>query len=1250
MSAEASVEAVAPSLNLTPEEKRAYGQLFRQADTGNAGIVTGEVAVNFFDKTKLDSRVLGEIWQIADKENRGFLTPAGFGIVLRLIGHAQAGREPTAALALEPAPLPRFDGFVTSQPTGPQAPPAPIQAQGTGGQLRIPPLTPDKVAQYSGLFERQPLQNGTLPGDQAKQIFEKSGLPNEVLGRIWMLADTEQRGALVQAEFIIAMHLLTSLKTGSLRALPNVLPAPLYEAATRHGSVALRQSPQTTGIPAIPRQMSGSSQPRTGSPLGRPPIGPQGTGQNGGDWLVTPADKAKFDQIFGDLDRGNKGYITGEEAVPFFSQSNLPEDSLAQIWDLSDILSRGQLGRDEFAVAMYLIRQLRGNRSNTLPTALPQSLIPPSLRNRSQNIASAFDPPAPAAPAPPQHKSAMDDLFGLDSTAPSPIPAPAFNEPQPTGGSTASDPFAGGAPSSPIRPATSNNTFKPFVPSSSFGRGLTHHGTGDSTPSSSQLPTQSGGDDLLGDNDPEISKKLTSESTELANLSNQITSLSKQMQDTQAKRTVTQNELGAANSQKQNFEQRLSQLRTLYEKEVADTRALEEQLRNARSDTKKLQGECLTLEGTYSDIQTQHQQVLAALQADQQENGNLRERIRVVNGEIAQLKPQIEKLKSEARQQKGLVAINKKQLSTTESERDKLKSEAEELTKSNEEASRQVSAGSPASPSAKIASPALSTASGNNPFFNRTASTDIMGTFASPPPRNFSETTFDDVFGPSEPPARSSASPPPPTSFKTFPPETSAGSVGSAATPPASSPKVSRAATLTNDPPAPPESRQINSSFLPFPEAPESLTSSRQVSPPASRAEGSGSESTYPPFPTGNTQPPVTTKVEPADEEDEKKDPPTASAAAATTVVNAPDGAVESAKTSDPFGNMDQAKAKEDFDNAFAAFSSSKSQDAWKEKSGEEAPKARSAFSAEFPPISSLERDDYSDSDSENGGFEDDFAPASSAQKKAAETKPALPGSFPSETAFADVGSSAPPKEPVDKSATEPSSSTATITNPNTTTTGTHQSTVDDIFGSAATGEAPSTQQAVPSKPPAKGTYDDLSDFEGLEDAKEGSADDDFANISRSGLDDFNPMFDNSPPASQAKSESTAFGNESSFDFISANSAAGASAAGSGTQPKAGDNNDWDAIFSSLDSPSAAAAVPAANNESGKVDSSNNNSGNLSVDRPGIGRALTEEGHHDDPILKDLISMGYQRSAALSALEKYDYNLERAANYLASQS
>lgn len=48
-------------LNLTPEEKRVFGELFRQADTEQMGVVTGEVAVKFFERTKLPPQILGEV-------------------------------------------------------------------------------------------------------------------------------------------------------------------------------------------------------------------------------------------------------------------------------------------------------------------------------------------------------------------------------------------------------------------------------------------------------------------------------------------------------------------------------------------------------------------------------------------------------------------------------------------------------------------------------------------------------------------------------------------------------------------------------------------------------------------------------------------------------------------------------------------------------------------------------------------------------------------------------------------------------------------------------------------------------------------------------------------------------------------------------------------------------------------------------------------------------------------------------------
>ena len=50
-----------PNLHLSPEERRLFGQLFSAADSEKIGVVTGEVAVKFFEKTRLPPDVLGEV-------------------------------------------------------------------------------------------------------------------------------------------------------------------------------------------------------------------------------------------------------------------------------------------------------------------------------------------------------------------------------------------------------------------------------------------------------------------------------------------------------------------------------------------------------------------------------------------------------------------------------------------------------------------------------------------------------------------------------------------------------------------------------------------------------------------------------------------------------------------------------------------------------------------------------------------------------------------------------------------------------------------------------------------------------------------------------------------------------------------------------------------------------------------------------------------------------------------------------------
>ncbi|KAL8727142.1 MAG: hypothetical protein Q9166_006238 [cf. Caloplaca sp. 2 TL-2023] len=1069
-----------PNLNLSPEERRYFGQLFTAADTDKIGVVTGEVAVKFFEKTRLPPATLGEqIWQIADPENRGLLTPAGFGIVLRLIGYAQAGRPISSQQALKPgAPLPRFDGIPFPVGSQGNTGPTPLQPQNSG-PIRVPPLTQDKVAQFSSLFEESGAHGGTLSGDGAKQIFERAQLPNEVLGRIWNLADTEQKGALGLTEFIIAMHLLTSYKNGSMRALPQILPAGLYEAASRQGiprqATGSRQVSDAVGPPpAIPRQFSGASYQQPSSPVTRQPFAQTQRPETptGEQWAVSPQDKATFDQIFSTVDTTNRGFITGDQAVSFFSNSRLPEEALAQIWDLSDINSEGQLNKEEFAVAMYLIRQQRSKTAgrDVLPQTLPPSLVPPSLVPPSMRRQA----PQPAQPTAPTFdnaanisapKSAAEDLFGLDAVS-SPAPRP----PESASDSslyTASPPRTTASPRVPQQSQPSS-VFKPFIPSSSFGQTImTPQGTGTSSstsPAQPRAPPQprqpSTADDLLGDNDPEISKKLTNESSELANLSNQVSTLTGQMQDVKGKRASTEQDLSRAQNSKRDFETRLAGLRSAYEQEVRDVKALEGRLSTSRNEVRKLQSDMAMLEGAQQDLQNQRQQVAAALEADQKENASLKERIRQANLVINELKPHVEKLRSDARQQKGLVAINKKQLATVENERDKAGSELEEASKEHADAASELEASKRALESRpdvrsppNVASPAASTSS-MNPFFRRQSTEPASKGVGSPfTPANVaspSQNAFDSFFGPSfgaQPPV------PPPASFQAASASNARDAPGpnvtsgqsellsdglDVPTPSGSPPPSTFDSTpqIAGEPPAPPQSRQITSSFLPFGKTLErsgSDSSSVRANPPASRMGESNGLSTptdrnislSEPAP-GIAQPPSTSpslkpdtlggqgaasstqqQLPSPNDNVLNPEPPQqgdlfgqASAArdmpggfpSDTTPPLTPDGKKSNLQGDSytPSGLRTEiqhnggkgpstASPREDFDAAFQDFGNHNEASSQSDQTGTlraldgvRAPKTQ----GEFPPIQEFRADDESDSSSDRG-FEDDFTAAS---------------------------------------------------------------------------------------------------------------------------------------------------------------------------------------------------------------------------------------------------------------------------------
>ncbi|KAI7506393.1 UDP-glucose 4-epimerase [Hortaea werneckii] len=1281
-------------------------------------------------------------------------------------------------------------------------------------RTKVPPLDAGKVQQYSGLFERSGAQNGLLDGGTAKSIFERAGLPNETLGRIWMLCDREQRGALDQTEFIIAMHLLTSTKMRAMTALPSALPPGLYEAASRRGAPAA--PPGRPGGPpqAIPPQFTGGSTgapPRTQSPMTRAPgygtpppqaaAQPMAAQSTGGSvpWLVTQQEKTKYDQFFATIDTQNTGIINGEQAVRFFSDSRLPEDTLASIWDLADINSEGQLNRDEFAVAMYLIRQQRSTNPPPLPAFLPPALVPPSMRQQQQSqqsTAPTFDNAANQSNLP---KSATEDLFGLDEPSPpqpqQAQPAQPFQpalQPQETGTSVSRDPFAGSAPASPSsprnlqspqqQPGGQSTMFKPFTPTSAFGASLAQQNTGGSATSSQGAQGQARGafpqqpqpshlqqastanDDLLGDSEAqgEESSKMTNETMELANMSSQIGNLRNQMESTQQKKATSQADLSATQKQKQDLEQRLQQFRAQYETEVRTVKELETQLVSSRESTKKLSQELAMLEGTYQDLSTQHASIAQQLQTDQAENANLKQRISAVNAEVGRLKPEIEKMKMDARQQRGMVSINKKQLATNEVHlllkkllglarlhlvRTRLRKAVNKLR-------------------VHLPHPEVAwLAPGTDGSLDRGLSPQPTGgSTASGGPN---PSAFDALFGPSAAfaptgQAGSRTGTPPATSFigRSIPPSSAAGQSASSVgepTPSATPPPGEQMRDGPNQgeqiPPPPPTERQFTPGQLPITALTDRTREDTEVAstaamPPESRAGGADTPGEQGPMPGafGAEREPT-----PAPE-------------------NVP-GAFPGEDGAQPVSTHATGQSsKDDFDSAFAGFGEgANDKDAGADPFAEAGDSAQSqqkhsrGFSTEFPPIRNLEPedDDSSDDDSEDGNSgaganddsnsavasgaaagvaagagaagvssmlapdgtmsgrpgvqsvpsnasslpefdnaakqpsppayeqSDDAAHGGSGERTSSNqfppqyggllpsredpTSPPPPDGEPPEEAVAEakeVTSPAPAAEPQQPQQQGLAPQTPSTTDVFHDANSRPMSSVTD----AATPEQ--TTQTAPAQPPAqqKNAFDDFDDFDDLSEAKEADKSEELGFGSQSQTDEFNPAFD-SPAASMTNTMTSSHQtpNPSNRGMDSSNSFSGFGAAASSSSPfdsssssaQNTSSNDWDAIFSGLDnsknidtslggSDDPWGAAPATNGTAEKTPTASSPVSTVKAPAPTSGHqnpggALSPGTEHDDPFLKRLTGMGYPRQEALNALEKYDYDMNKAIDHLTGE-
>uniref|UniRef100_A0AAY4ATC8 Epidermal growth factor receptor pathway substrate 15 like 1 n=1 Tax=Denticeps clupeoides TaxID=299321 RepID=A0AAY4ATC8_9TELE len=210
------------------------------------------------------------------------------------------------------------------------------------------------------LLPVDPGNTGRVGAVEAAQFLKTSGLSDSTLGKIWDLADMEQKGYLDKRGFFIALRLVASAQSGndiSHNSLTQAMPPPPSFRDT--------SSPSTTTL------------------------------SSDCTWTLRLEEKAMFDGIFESLTPVN-GLLSGDKVKPVLINSKLPLDVLGKIWDLSDIDQDGHLDKEEFRVAMHLVYRARENE--TMPSTLPLSLVPPSKHKKTAGTlpgSVAVLPPSP---------------------------------------------------------------------------------------------------------------------------------------------------------------------------------------------------------------------------------------------------------------------------------------------------------------------------------------------------------------------------------------------------------------------------------------------------------------------------------------------------------------------------------------------------------------------------------------------------------------------------------------------------------------------------------------------------------------------------------------------------------------------------------------------------------------------------------------------------------------------------------------
>ncbi|KAH6918053.1 hypothetical protein BKA70DRAFT_1381078 [Coprinopsis sp. MPI-PUGE-AT-0042] len=372
-----------PTVTPSDDEKALIRRILAHTNSLEAGYLETEVAIDVLNRSRLSRLELRDVWKLSDADSNGRITQDELAVAVRLMGWMQSGRPFSEDLLVKPGPLPVLDGI--APPTPPQKDPAMFSP------AAFPPVVPAEVQGYFNIFQEERPADGFLDGEKVRDIYLKSNLAYRDLSSVWVLLDTTRRGRLNFLEFALGMYLIKAIRSCHLNGVPPSVPSDVRNDLER--VVNDLQSPFLAPGEITPMPVPTVSSPSRPTPPSRtppappakaprvppkpPPVKPKPGSK---PWAVPPQERAQYEEEFSQL---GSGYISRDAAWDYFRRYNLVEDEIAQIVHLSSIRNDGHLNSDEFILAMHLLQnKLKGK---PIPTELPPSLIPPSLRQSSSS-------------------------------------------------------------------------------------------------------------------------------------------------------------------------------------------------------------------------------------------------------------------------------------------------------------------------------------------------------------------------------------------------------------------------------------------------------------------------------------------------------------------------------------------------------------------------------------------------------------------------------------------------------------------------------------------------------------------------------------------------------------------------------------------------------------------------------------------------------------------------------------------------